>query len=203
MDKKSAMGPDPECERPTTITLLTDTRLSQQLIVVFRGFHRCSTASTLPAQTTTGEVRDAELAEERPDNSRFLRSPRTLTLLCLAASPFEIREFIGSFSAKNRLTHQQARWGFFTAAGCELPPDPSAPPSKKEMIRERYCERQKRDIREKKRRERKESSRAISDSRAPRLGLFKDTNPCAIHAKRVTIMPNDIQLARRIRGECA
>ncbi|CAB4316769.1 unnamed protein product [Prunus armeniaca] len=30
------------------------------------------------------------------------------------------------------------------------------------------------------------------------VGLFKDTNPCAIHAKRVTIMPKDIQLARRI-----
>jgi histone H3 len=26
---------------------------------------------------------------------------------------------------------------------------------------------------------------------------------CAIHAKRVTIMPKDIQLARRIRGERA
>ena len=33
------------------------------------------------------------------------------------------------------------------------------------------------------------------------VGLFEDTNPCAIHAKRVTIMPKDIQLARRIRGE--
>ncbi|XP_057453143.1 uncharacterized protein LOC130745007 [Lotus japonicus] len=32
-------------------------------------------------------------------------------------------------------------------------------------------------------------------------GLFQDTNLCAIHAKRVTIMPKDIQLARRIRGE--
>ena len=31
--------------------------------------------------------------------------------------------------------------------------------------------------------------------------LFKDTNLCAIHAKRVTIMPKDIQLARCIRGE--
>ncbi|CAG1967116.1 unnamed protein product, partial [Fusarium graminearum] len=30
--------------------------------------------------------------------------------------------------------------------------------------------------------------------------LFEDTNLCAIHAKRVTIMPKDIQLARRIRG---
>ena len=28
------------------------------------------------------------------------------------------------------------------------------------------------------------------------VGLFKDTNLCAIHAKRVTIMPRDIQLAR-------
>ena len=33
------------------------------------------------------------------------------------------------------------------------------------------------------------------------VGLFKDTNLCAIHAKRVTIMPKDIQLARRICGE--
>ena len=35
------------------------------------------------------------------------------------------------------------------------------------------------------------------------VGLFEDTNPCAIHAKRVTIMPKDMQLARRIRGERA
>ena len=33
------------------------------------------------------------------------------------------------------------------------------------------------------------------------VGLFEDTNICAIHARRVTIMPKDIQLARRIRGE--
>ena len=33
--------------------------------------------------------------------------------------------------------------------------------------------------------------------------LFEDTNLCAIHAHRVTIMPKDMQLARRIRGERA
>jgi histone H3 len=33
------------------------------------------------------------------------------------------------------------------------------------------------------------------------VGLFEDTNLCAIHAKRVTIMDKDMQLARRIRGE--
>lgn len=33
------------------------------------------------------------------------------------------------------------------------------------------------------------------------VALFEDTNLCAIHAKRVTIFPKDIQLARRIRGE--
>jgi histone H3 len=33
------------------------------------------------------------------------------------------------------------------------------------------------------------------------VGLFEDTNLCAIHAKRATIMPKDIQIARRIRGE--
>jgi len=32
------------------------------------------------------------------------------------------------------------------------------------------------------------------------ISLFEDTNLCAIHAKRVTIMPKDLQLARRIRG---
>lgn len=31
--------------------------------------------------------------------------------------------------------------------------------------------------------------------------LFEDTNLCCIHARRVTIMPRDIQLARRIRNE--
>ena len=32
------------------------------------------------------------------------------------------------------------------------------------------------------------------------VGLFEDTQLCAIHAKRVTIMPKDMQLARRLRG---
>ena len=40
-------------------------------------------------------------------------------------------------------------------------------------------------------------------SEAYLVGLFEDTNLCAIHAKRVTIMPKDIQLTRRIRGERA
>ena len=38
-------------------------------------------------------------------------------------------------------------------------------------------------------------------SEAYLVGLFEDTNLCAIHAKRATIMPQDMQLARRIRGE--
>mmetsp|Transcript_68174 Transcript_68174/g.127276 ORF Transcript_68174/g.127276 Transcript_68174/m.127276 type:complete len:142 (-) Transcript_68174:63-488(-) len=38
-------------------------------------------------------------------------------------------------------------------------------------------------------------------SEAYLTGLFEDTNLCAVHAKRVTIMPKDIQLARRLRGE--
>jgi histone H3 len=33
------------------------------------------------------------------------------------------------------------------------------------------------------------------------IGLFEDTNLACIHAKRVTIAPVDMQLARRIRGE--
>lgn len=38
-------------------------------------------------------------------------------------------------------------------------------------------------------------------SEAYLVSLFEDTNLAAIHAKRVTIMPKDIQLARRLRGE--
>ncbi|KAF5185289.1 histone H3 [Thalictrum thalictroides] len=38
-------------------------------------------------------------------------------------------------------------------------------------------------------------------SEAYLVGLFEDTNLCAIHAKRVTILPKDMQLARRIRRE--
>ena len=34
-------------------------------------------------------------------------------------------------------------------------------------------------------------------------GLFEDSNLLAIHAKRVTIFPKDLRLARRIRGERA
>lgn len=33
------------------------------------------------------------------------------------------------------------------------------------------------------------------------VGLFMDANLIALHSKRVTIMPKDIQLARRIRGD--
>ena len=38
-------------------------------------------------------------------------------------------------------------------------------------------------------------------SEAYLVGLFEDVNLCAIHAKRVTIMPRDMTLALRIRGE--
>ena len=33
------------------------------------------------------------------------------------------------------------------------------------------------------------------------VGLFEDTNLCAIHAKRVTVQKKDMDLARRIRGD--
>ena len=40
-------------------------------------------------------------------------------------------------------------------------------------------------------------------SEAYLVGLFEDANLCTVHAKRVTVTPKDIQLARRIRGERA
>ena len=33
------------------------------------------------------------------------------------------------------------------------------------------------------------------------IGLFEDVNLLAVHAKRVTVMPRDIRLALRIRGD--
>lgn len=33
------------------------------------------------------------------------------------------------------------------------------------------------------------------------VSVLEDTNACAIHAKRVTIQPKDMSLARRIRGD--
>ena len=33
------------------------------------------------------------------------------------------------------------------------------------------------------------------------VGLLEDANALAIHARRITVQPRDIQLARKIRGE--
>eukprot|EP00804_Cyclotella_cryptica_P016033 CCRYP_004177-RA/>CCRYP_004177-RA protein AED:0.36 eAED:0.36 QI:0/-1/0/1/-1/0/1/0/57 len=38
-------------------------------------------------------------------------------------------------------------------------------------------------------------------SEAYLIGLMEDTNLCAIHARRVTIMPKDMQLSQRIQRE--
>jgi histone H3/H4 len=38
-------------------------------------------------------------------------------------------------------------------------------------------------------------------SEAYLVGLFEDTNLCAIHSKRVTIFPKDMALARRLRKD--
>ena len=38
-------------------------------------------------------------------------------------------------------------------------------------------------------------------SEAYLVGLMQDSNLCAIHGKRVTVQPKDMNLARRIRGE--
>ena len=37
-------------------------------------------------------------------------------------------------------------------------------------------------------------------SEAHLIGVFEDSNLCAMHAKRVTVMPRDMLLARRLRG---
>ncbi|KAF9290196.1 histone H3.1 [Mortierella antarctica] len=42
---------------------------------------------------------------------------------------------------------------------------------------------------------------ALQEASAYLVSLFEDTNLAAIHAKRVTIQPKDIHLARRLHGE--
>ena len=43
---------------------------------------------------------------------------------------------------------------------------------------------------------------ALQEASEAYLGcLFEDTNLCAMHGKRVTIMPKDMQLVQRIQGE--
>lgn len=47
-----------------------------------------------------------------------------------------------------------------------------------------------------------EAMRALQESaEAYLVGLFEDTVSCCVHAKRVTIYPKDMLLARRLRGE--
>ena len=33
------------------------------------------------------------------------------------------------------------------------------------------------------------------------VGLLEQANLCVVHAKRVTVMPKDVQLVQRIRGD--
>uniref|UniRef100_A0A383WGV2 Core Histone H2A/H2B/H3 domain-containing protein n=1 Tax=Tetradesmus obliquus TaxID=3088 RepID=A0A383WGV2_TETOB len=48
---------------------------------------------------------------------------------------------------------------------------------------------------------RKDALLALQEAAEAHLvGLMEDSNLCAFHGKRVTIMPKDIQLARRLRG---
>ena len=35
------------------------------------------------------------------------------------------------------------------------------------------------------------------------VSLLEDSNLCTIHAKRITVMPRDLQLAKRMRGDPA
>merc|ERR1712167_409846 len=83
--------------------------------------------------------------------------------------------------------------------------DPKVPKSTDLLIRKLPFQRLVREIAQDFKNDLRFQSTAIlalqEASEAYLVSLFEDTNLCAIHAKRVTIMPKDIQLARRIRGE--
>ena len=73
------------------------------------------------------------------------------------------------------------------------------------LIRKLPFQRLVKDIAHKLRPETRFQSSAVlalqESSEAYLVGLFEDTNLCAFHGKRVTIMKKDVDLARRIRGE--
>ena len=73
------------------------------------------------------------------------------------------------------------------------------------LLRKRPFQRLVREIAQSASREHRFQSTALlalqEAAEAYLVGLFEDTNLCAIHAKRITIFPKDLQLARRIRGE--
>jgi histone H3 len=73
------------------------------------------------------------------------------------------------------------------------------------LLRKRPFQRLVREVAEEFKEDLRFNSHAIlalqEASEAYLVKLFEDTNLCAIHAKRVTIFPKDIHLARRIRGE--
>ena len=88
-----------------------------------------------------------------------------------------------------------------------LPPPPASPAPASHVSRRLPPQRLVREIAQDFKTDLRFQSSAIlalqEASEAYLVGLFEDTNLCAIHAKRVTIMPKDVQLARRIRGERA
>ena len=73
------------------------------------------------------------------------------------------------------------------------------------LIRRLPFQRLVREITQKRREELRFQSAAVlalqEAGEAFLVGLLQQANLCAIHAKRVTIMPKDIQLAQRIRGD--
>ncbi|KAM7297790.1 histone H1-III-like [Ixodes scapularis] len=107
-------------------------------------------------------------------------------------SPF-IRKYLKSAVAAGALVQTKGKGatGSFKLSAKSDKPSPAARKPKKEAGSSPLL------------RPRQRQTSDIFTSEAYLVGLFEDTNLCAIHAKRVTIMPKDIQLARRIRGERA
>ena len=110
-------------------------------------------------------------------------------------------------------TEHRAQWHPVVSHGCRDLTSRSCPPYRKYqkstelLIRKLPFQRLVREIAQDFKTDLRFQSSAVlalqEAAEAYLVGLFEDTNLAAIHAKRVTIMPKDIQLARRIRGERA
>ena len=144
-------------------------------------------------------------------------TPTTFHTPCLSLSPQQTaRKSTGGKAPRKQLAIKAARKSAPTAGGVKKPhryrPGTVAlreirkyQKSTELLIRKLPFQRLVREIAQDFKTDLRFQSTAIlalqEASEAYLVGLFEDTNLCAIHAKRVTIMPKDIQLARRIRGE--
>ncbi|XP_061512648.1 uncharacterized protein LOC1280489 [Anopheles gambiae] len=187
------------------------------LVGLFEDTNLCA----IHAKRVTIMPKDIQLARRiRGERARFSRTtyPATQPVSTMARTKQTARKSTGGKAPRKQLATKAARKSAPSTGGVKKPhryrPGTVAlreirryQKSTELLIRKLPFQRLVREIAQDFKTDLRFQSAAVAAlqeaSEAYLVGLFEDTNLCAIHAKRVTIMPKDIQLARRIRGERA